>query len=98
MDIKDLERLLKDVNGSYADFVSGVIHLMEDRATDKQTDELCKEIEKFPDITASEVILRAYEKVMPDIADKMKKSGVTVSNIRNNDTPLDKWRKENGYE
>ena len=93
MDIYDLDKLLKDVNGSYTDFVNGVIHIMEDNASEKQINEFYTEIQSISDITPSEVILRAYEKVLPDTAEKIKSAGVTVNSIRNNDTPLDRWKK-----
>ncbi len=56
MDIKKLRELLKNVPGSYYDFVEGIIDTMQDYGNKQRYDELVAAIERNPDIDTDDII------------------------------------------
>ena len=56
MDMKKLRELLKNVPGSYYDFVEGIIDTMKDYGNKERYNELVESIEKNPDIDTDDII------------------------------------------
>lgn len=62
-----MRKLLRNVNGSYGDFVDWVVDEMEEYGKEDDYTELIKKLEDNPNISTDEILETAYYHERPEI-------------------------------